>query len=187
MIMNKSIRYSAVIIFLITCDQMSKWWAIEHFFKQNISSSNFVTWLTTFEQERLAFMRTEVTSFFNMVMVWNEGVSFGMFSDAHDAMPIVLSIFAILLSCIFAAWLPKAVRPTTTYPICFIIAGALSNVWDRARFGAVADFYDVHIMGYHWPAFNIADSLIVIGVGLLALDTLFLEPKQVQKSDGQHD
>jgi signal peptidase II len=184
--MNRYIRYLFLIIALIFLDQWSKWWVIEQYFKTPDIAMNFTQWLTTLGQERLGFLSSELTSFFNLVMVWNQGVSFGMFSNAHNAMPLVLSLFAIVLSSIFSVWLTKATRPMTIYPICFIIAGALSNVWDRARFGAVADFFDVHIMGYHWPAFNIADSLIVIGVGLLAFDTLFLEPKHTHKSDNQN-
>ncbi len=177
--MNKKYIYFAILIgALIKIDQWSKWFLIERVFKAPEASIGFVKWLTTLGQDRLAFMRTEITSFFNLVMVWNQGVSFGMFSDSHDLMPLVLSIFAIALCTIFTVWLTKSTRLMTSIPICFVIAGALSNVWDRARFGAVADFFDVHIAGYHWPAFNIADSLIVIGVILLAIDTMFFEPKQ---------
>jgi signal peptidase II len=178
---QRYIKFSVFIVALILIDQWSKWFLIERFFKTPDIAIGFSEWLTTLGQERLSFMRHEITSFFNLVMVWNQGVSFGMFSDSHDLMPVILSIFAIILSAIFAVWLTKSTRITTSIPICLVIAGALSNVWDRARFGAVADFFDVYIGTYHWPAFNIADSLIVIGVITLAIDTLFFEPKEEKR------
>lgn len=181
---QRYLRYAALIIILIVVDQWSKWYLIEQYFKGGENSLSLGAWLTTLGQARLDFVSNEITSFFNLVMVWNQGVSFGMFSQSHDLMPYVLSAFAFVLCVVFAAWLSKSVRATTSMPICFIIAGALSNVWDRARFGAVADFFDIHVAGYHWPAFNIADSLIVVGVGLLAIDTLFLEPKQSSQNTG---
>lgn len=170
-------KYAVLILALIMLDQWSKWFIIEEYFKRGENTLSFFEWLFTLAQPRLEFIRVEMLSFFNLVMVWNEGVSFGMFADSHDAMPIVLSIFALILSSVFAVWLTRSTRITTSLPITFIIAGALSNVWDRARFGAVADFFDFHFMGWHYPSFNIADSLIVLGVIILAIDTLFLEPK----------
>lgn len=177
-------KYAALIMALIMLDQWSKWFIIEEYFKRSENTLSFFAWLTTLAQPRLDFIRVEILSFFNLVMVWNEGVSFGMFADSHDAMPIVLSIFALILSCVFTVWLSRSTRLTTSLPITFIIAGALSNVWDRARFGAVADFFDFHYAGIHYPSFNIADSLIVIGVIVLALDTMFCEPKDPK---GKHN
>lgn len=178
---KKKILYGIIVALGILIDQVSKWFTIEQFFKPDGTGIGFGAWLTTLNQPRLEFIRTPVTSFFDLVMVWNQGVSFGLFSNNASLMPIILSVFAILLSTTFGVWLMKSTRITTALPICLIIAGALSNVWDRARFGAVADFYDVYIGTYHWPAFNIADSFIVIGVILLTIDTVFIEPKQNSK------
>lgn len=61
-----------------------------------------------------------------------------------------------------------------------VIAGALGNVWDRLRFGGVIDFLDFHINDWHYPAFNIADSCIVVGVGLILIHNIFIEPKKYQ-------
>ena len=63
----------------------------------------------------------------------------------------------------------------TAIAVGMIIGGALGNVLDRVRFGAVTDFLDFHVAGYHWPAFNVADSGIVIGAGMLIFESLFLD------------
>jgi signal peptidase II len=75
----------------------------------------------------------------------------------------------------------RAIRLTTLIPLAMIIAGAISNVWDRVRFGAVADFLDFHYQDIHYPAFNIADCCIVLGVIALAIDGLFLDPRSPKK------
>jgi signal peptidase II len=111
----------------------------------------------------------EVTSFFRLVMVWNKGISFGMFNSGEAFMPWLLMLVAVAIS----AWLFVLARAST---ICherlaygLIIGGALGNVIDRLRFRAVADFFYFHIGDLGWPAFNIADAAICIGVGLLLL------------------
>jgi signal peptidase II len=126
-------KYGCLILSLIIIDQLSKWWIIEQYFKQGLDSFGFFKWLISLSQNRFDFIRTEINSFFNLVMVWNEGVSFGLFSNSHDMMPVILSLFAILLSSVFAIWLSKSTSNMTSIPITFVIAGALSNVWDRAR------------------------------------------------------
>lgn len=107
----------------------------------------------------------EMTSWFNLVMVWNYGVSFGMFS-AHDARWFL--IFASLAICIMLGiWSAKTRNPLQAYAYGLVIGGALGNVCDRIMHGAVADFFDLHIMGHHWPAFNVADMAVVTGVTML--------------------
>lgn len=107
----------------------------------------------------------EVTSFFNLVPVWNSGVSFGLFRDY----PSVVSWVIPLLACAVILWLISELsRLSTSQQIGagFIAGGALGNVIDRLRFGRVVDFLDVHLAGYHWPAFNLADAAIFIGAML---------------------
>lgn len=106
----------------------------------------------------------EVSSFFNLVMVWNRGVSFGMFASDAEIMRWVLSTLAVVISIALLIWVHKDKIVPRTLPVGLIVGGAIGNVIDRIRFGAVADFFDFHLMGYHWPAFNIADSCIFIGV-----------------------
>jgi len=113
----------------------------------------------------------EVTPFINLVLVWNTGVSFGMFQSGGQAGRWILIGLACAISLVLAVLLARESRPLTRLAYWLVLAGAIGNVVDRARFGAVVDFLDVHLGGYHWPAFNIADSAIVIGAGLLLLDT----------------
>lgn len=166
-----------VILLLAFADQLSKWYVIEMFFRPLSFDADgptlgFLTWLTKLHQEQFPFYRSEVCSIFNLVMVWNKGVSFGMFSSTHTYMPYALGIMALGLSGVFLVWMWRATSFLAALPLAMIISGALSNVWDRVRFGAVADFLDFHIGELHWPAFNIADSCIVLGVAGLALYTL---------------
>ncbi|PZP56975.1 MAG: signal peptidase II [Micavibrio aeruginosavorus] len=167
-----------IIIALAFLDQWSKWYIIEMYFRPRDfyaegASLDFWSWLTTMAQERFPPYQIEITSFFNFVMVWNKGVSFGMFASTHSFMPYALMIMALALTIFFIIWLWRSTSLLAALPLAMVISGALSNVWDRARFGAVADFLDFHVAGYHWPAFNIADSCIVLGVAGLALHTLF--------------
>ena len=177
---QKIVRILAIeaILLFALLDQFSKWYVIERLFRPvsfdaHEAGKDFFPWLTTMGQTQFPFYRHGgVTSFFDLVMVWNKGVSFGMFTSTHAFMPYVLMIMALAMTVFFLSWLWRAPNLLTALPISLIVSGALSNVWDRARFGAVADFLDFHIGSMHWPAFNIADSCIVIGVAGLALNTL---------------
>ncbi|MEW6164069.1 MAG: signal peptidase II [Pseudomonadota bacterium] len=109
-----------------------------------------------------------VTSFFNLVLVLNPGASFSFLADAGGWQ----KWFFIILALVISAWLAVMLRrhaaerlmPTA---LALVLGGALGNVIDRLRFGAVVDFLDFHVAGWHWPAFNVADSAISVGVALL--------------------
>ena len=114
-----------------------------------------------------------VTDFFNLVLVWNRGVSFGLFSDGDPSQRWILIGVALAVTTALTVWLWRADRWPVALALGLVIGGALGNVIDRLRFGAVADFLDFHVAGFHWPAFNLADSAITVGVALLVLDSLF--------------
>lgn len=116
----------------------------------------------------------EVTSFFNFVIVWNTGVSFGLFADNAGLGRWVLTIVAICIVIWLWFWALRVKNKYIAMAIGFIIGGALGNVIDRVRLGAVADFLDFHINSYHWPAFNLADSMIFIGVIILLFEELII-------------
>jgi signal peptidase II len=122
-----------------------------------------------------------VTPFFNLVLTYNRGVSFGLFNTAGSGG----GFHALLLSLVGAAiavglvwWLARAATSLLAVAIGLIIGGAVGNVVDRIRLGAVVDFLDFHIGSWHWPAFNLADSAICLGVAAMLLDGLLLQRKE---------
>lgn len=119
-----------------------------------------------------------IDGFFRLVVVWNNGVSFGLLGGGRPLPPWVLSGVAIAVCIGLFIWLRRTDRPLSGWGIGLVIGGAIGNVIDRARWGAVFDFADFHIGTWHWPAFNIADSAIVVGVGLMLLDSLLSGRKQ---------
>jgi signal peptidase II len=111
-----------------------------------------------------------VLPFFNLTLVYNPGVTFGLGGGLG---PLLLSALAIAIAVGLVVWLRRADSMLLAVAIGGIIGGAIGNVVDRLRFGAVVDFLDVYIPGStlpHWPAFNLADSAIVVGVGLIVID-----------------
>jgi signal peptidase II len=113
-----------------------------------------------------------VTSFFNLTLVWNQGVSFGIFSGA-DARYLLLGFTGCIAAGVLV-WLWRTKERWLALPLGLVIGGALGNIIDRFRYGAVVDFLDFHVYGQHWPAFNVADSAIVVGVCLIAWQNLIL-------------
>ncbi len=109
----------------------------------------------------------EVTSFFTLVMVWNYGISFGMLAHPGTFVPWFLKALAVVISGVIAWLAYKSEHLWERVAYGLIIGGAIGNVIDRVRFGAVADFFSFHVGDYYWPAFNIADASIFCGVALL--------------------
>ncbi len=113
-----------------------------------------------------------IDNFLRLVIVWNRGVSFGILGGNKALPPWVLSAVAVAVCVGLFLWLRRIDRPLTGWGIGLVIGGAIGNVIDRARWGAVFDFADFHLGQWHWPAFNVADSAIVAGVGLMLIDSL---------------
>jgi signal peptidase II len=113
-----------------------------------------------------------IDGFFRLVMVWNTGVSFGLLGGDGALPPWILSAVAVAVCVGLFVWLRRTERLLTGWGIGLVMGGAIGNVIDRARWGAVFDFADFHIGQWHWPAFNVADSAIVVGVGLMLIDSL---------------
>jgi signal peptidase II len=120
-----------------------------------------------------------VDRFFSLTLVMNPGLAFGMLSSTPTAwrwIVVVLSIGALaVLAGVGIRLLPTG-GWTTRVALGFIFGGAVGNLVDRGRFGAVVDFLDFYWRGYHWPAFNVADSAISVGVALLALRIVWPGP-----------
>jgi signal peptidase II len=108
-----------------------------------------------------------INSFFNLVMVWNKGVSFGLFSSGNTRIYLIIMAFFVVGTLLI--WYRKRQSKPLLISLSLIVGGAIGNVIDRFRYGAVADFFDFHLNGMHYPAFNFADMSIVCGVGLLCL------------------
>jgi signal peptidase II len=125
----------------------------------------------------------DVTSFFSIVLVMNRGVSFGMFNtaDATVGGGVVFSALAAIIVVMLLAWLWRARSTLIAVGTGLVIGGAIGNVVDRLRLGAVVDFLDFHLGTWHWPAFNAADSAICIGVGLLVIDGLLVRGEKTKK------
>ena len=143
---------SLLVVTMVGLDQLSKWWI-----------------LTVVMQPP---QRIPVTGFFDLVLVMNRGVSFGMLGGAPEWVAAALIVFAVALAVGLFIWMWRAENMLLALSLGLVIGGAIGNVIDRIRFGAVVDFLDFYVGDYHWPAFNVADSAITVGVVLLILDSL---------------
>ncbi len=122
----------------------------------------------------------EVTWFLNFVFVWNYGISFGLFSEYSDTAGDLFIIFAGIL-CVFLFYKQmQSITYRMFLSYSMIIGGACGNIYDRYYYGAVFDFIDFHYKNWHYPAFNFADSFILIGLIILVIELRNYE-KQIQK------
>ncbi len=112
----------------------------------------------------------EVTPFMNFLLEWNSGVSFGLFQGQA---PWVMILATAAITVGFLIWMWRTRDRLLGIALALVVGGAVGNLVDRLRHGAVTDFIDMHVAGYHWPVFNIADSAITIGAVLLLIDSLF--------------
>jgi signal peptidase II len=108
---------------------------------------------------------TKVTPFFNIVHVKNLGVSFSLLYNNHKLGPWILGLISVFITSFVLRLLQKTSNVKSKIALAAVIGGALGNLFDRFKFGGVIDFLDFHIFDYHWPAFNIADMAIVLGLG----------------------
>ncbi len=138
-------------------DQVTKWMVLEHLDVHHT---------------------VKVTSFLNFVLVWNRGVTFGMFNHSPNMenwafLPYMFIGIAIVITFLLGRWLLRTESTATALALGAIMGGAIGNAIDRVRYGRVVDFIDFHYgENIHWFAFNIADAAIVCGVVLLLIDDL---------------
>lgn len=114
-----------------------------------------------------------VTPFFDMVLAWNKGISYGLLPQDSTLGRVALIAFAIVASLALIVWLARVTTPLAAVAIGLIVGGAIGNAIDRIAYGAVADFYAFHAFGFQWYIFNIADVAIVAGVIGLLYDSFF--------------
>jgi signal peptidase II len=119
---------------------------------------------------------------FDLTMVWNRGVTFGLLAGDAAWTQFALGAVALAIAAFLLRWMSRAENRTTALALGAVVGGAVGNVIDRLRFGAVADFFDAHAWGWHWYVFNVADAAIVLGVTALVLDALFRPSGSVKRS-----
>ena len=126
--------------------------------------------------------------YFDVTYVRNSGAAFGLFASVDSSVKaILLNSVAILVFLVVSAYALRSSHRSVRLQLGFalILGGAVGNLLDRVRFGYVVDFLDFSISGHHWPAFNVADSAICAGVGLLFLDMLRNEERsRLEPRDG---
>jgi len=145
----------ALAALVVVADQLSKSWVIAHF-----------------QDAPAGVAQQPLLPVFNLVLTWNRGVSFGLFNQDSAWNVVLFSLLAAAIVVALLVWLWRSPSPLVAAGIGFVIGGAIGNVIDRLRLGAVTDFLDFHWAAWHFPAFNLADSCITVGVALLVLDGL---------------
>lgn len=118
------------------------------------------------------YQAVEWAPFLSCVLVFNTGISFGLFAGETALLRRVLIGLALAVSVLLTSWLYKEKRLRVASALGLILGGAIGNVVDRIFRHAVVDFLDLHIGGWHWPAFNLADSAITVGVVLYVFTSL---------------
>lgn len=168
--------YLAVVALLVVIDQLSKHALVAHMEVRNCQDLGGLPHFCD---------PVVLGPFFNLVMVWNRGVSFGMFSNAGWSGPALLGVINLVVAAGLIWWMLRARGRLLTLSLAFVAGGAIGNAIDRFVWGAVADFFDVYASGgaadwligavgtAHWPAFNVADVAISVGVIGLIVDSLF--------------
>lgn len=116
----------------------------------------------------------EVTPFFSIIMVWNPGISYGLLPSDSPLQMWLLIGFSLAMSVVLSWWLFRAGTRWLALGLGLVIGGALGNVIDRLLYGAVADFFHFHALGYSWYVFNVADAAIVLGVVAILIDAVFI-------------
>ena len=149
--MSKVWRWFALSAAIVAADQLTKWLVLGYFENR--------------------YPRVELTGFFNLVLVFNKGAAFSLFAQAAGWQTPLLAAFALAAAVIVSVLIVRNPgRGLLRLGLALILGGALGNLIDRVRFGHVVDFLDFHALGWHWPAFNVADSAISVGAVILILE-----------------
>lgn len=126
-----------------------------------------------------------IPKFFRLTHLENRGAAFGLFADSPSewkvAILVLFSIIALLVVSVLL-WKSSHAMSTTGVGLSLILGGAIGNLWDRLAAGHVTDFLLFYVGNYQWPAFNVADSAIVVGAGLLVFEILFSKTPAHEKA-----
>ena len=135
-----------------------------------LDQANKLWLLFVFEIER--HQPVVLTPFLEMILVWNRGISYGLFQQDSQRGPLLLAALMLVAAFLLMVWLSRTHTRLSALALGLIIGGAIGNAIDRLLYGAVADFFHFHVGSFSWYVFNIADVAIVAGVGLLLYETL---------------
>lgn len=125
------------------------------------------------------FQQKHVLPFWNWTLAYNQGAAFSLFADQGGWQRIFFGVLAVGVSVGLVFYiLNKVYSKITGVAICFILGGAIGNLVDRIMFGQVTDFIDWYYSTHHWPAFNVADSFITVGVTLMIIESIFFSNKK---------
>ncbi|MCW6510491.1 signal peptidase II [Lichenifustis flavocetrariae] len=117
-----------------------------------------------------------VASFLDIVLAWNRGISYSLFTTDSARGPWILLALTLTATVLLMAWLWRTDQSGTAFALGLLIGGALGNAYDRFAYGAVVDFVHFHIAGFSWYIFNGADVAICMGVAVLLLSSLITQP-----------
>jgi lipoprotein signal peptidase len=150
-------------VVVLAADQASKWWILD------------VVQLPAVGQIVLLPV-------LNLTMVWNRGVTFGLLTNFGHWSYLLLAAIALAVVAGLVVWLRRAESRLVATALGVIVGGALSNIIDRLRFGAVVDFIHAHLGAWSWYVFNLADAAIVCGVAVLVLDSLLPQARRARSA-----
>lgn len=167
--MGKKFRYNvafglalAGVVFVL--DQAIKYWALSWFANADVT-------------------RTQVSPFLDLVLVWNKGISYGLFQQDSALGRWLLVGFSCVVAIGLVIWLLRSTSHLIALSLGLLVGGALGNALDRAIFGAVIDLFSFHAYDFYWYVFNLADAAIVAGAAGLIYDSLFTSHKSAANDE----
>ena len=140
-----------IAVLTLFADQLSKWWILV---REDLPGLGDVA----------------VLPGLNFTMVWNHGVTFGLLQAGSGGGHLILGLLALAITVLLVGWMHRTDRRIVALGLGLIVGGAIGNIVDRLRYGAVVDFIRAHALGYSWYVFNVADACIVCGIGVLLIE-----------------
>ena len=153
--LKKNIFYFFFILFIFILDRVTKLWIISIFNSENN-------------------LEIKISSFFNLNLIWNKGIAFGLFSYGEKfEYNLLTGLIIMIISIVF--WMIIKTKGLEKYGFLMILGGALGNIFDRLYYSAVPDFIDIYYKNFHWFVFNVADIFITVGVLMLIINEITIK------------
>jgi len=153
--LKKNIFYFFLVLLIFILDRISKLWIISTFNSENN-------------------LEIKISSFFNLNLIWNKGIAFGLFSYGEKFEYNLLTGLIIIISAI-VFWMIIKTKGLEKFGFLMILGGALGNIFDRLYYSAVPDFIDIYYKNFHWFVFNVADIFITVGVLMLIINEITIK------------